>query len=60
MNKNVRKVTNDVIIAVEEGLLSWEAVAMSCLAYMGEYDVADMVRLNDWEITDDEEEEENE
>lgn len=50
----MRKVTNDVISAVEDGLLDWEEVARACLNYLSEDDVEDMVRLNGWAITDDE------
>lgn len=51
-----RKVTNKVLENVEEGLISWEAVARACLAYMSEDDVADMAHSND--LTSEEPEEE--
>ncbi|MDD4643720.1 MAG: hypothetical protein PHW90_01680 [Bacilli bacterium] len=62
MNTNARKVTNDVISAVEDGFLSWEEVAKACLNYMSEDDVEDMARLEDWSIwlEDEEDEEEDE
>lgn len=59
-----RRITNDVISAIEDGFLDWEIVAGACLKYMSEDEVADMVRLEGWAIADDEtfdeEEEEDE
>ena len=48
MAKDVRKITDDVISAVEDGFLSWETVAKAALVYMSEDDVADMAQINDW------------
>ena len=39
---NARKVTCELIEAVENGLLSWESIARSSLSYMSEADVKDM------------------
>lgn len=59
MKSNVRRVTNDVISAVEDGFLDWETVARTCLDYMSEDEVADMADINDWAIADDEDIEED-
>jgi len=53
---NVRQATIKVIELCEEGVISWEAVALAALRYMSEYDVADMAHQYEWI----EEEEENE
>jgi hypothetical protein len=37
-----RKATNTLIDFCEQGIISWESVALSCLRYMSEADVADM------------------
>ena len=52
-----RKVTNKLIELVEDGALSWEAVARAALCYMSEDDVADMARSNEL-IADEETEDE--
>ena len=57
MAKDVRKITNDVISAVEDGFLSWETVAKAALKYMSEDDVADMAQINDWALFPDEDQE---
>jgi len=56
---DVRRVTNDIINAVEDGFLDWEEVARAALKYMSEDEVEDMARLNDWLIADDEDLEED-
>ena len=56
---NVRQATIKVIELCEEGVISWEAVALAALRYMSEYDVADMAHDNEW-IEEEEEEEEEE
>jgi hypothetical protein len=53
---DVRKMTNKIIEAIEEGILDWETVGSAALSYMSESDVADMSRINDWNYFDDEEE----
>lgn len=45
---NVRKATCKVIELCEEGVLSWESVALAALRYMSEYDVADMAHEYEW------------
>ena len=54
----MRKQTNKLIDMMDEGLISAQAVADMCLAYMSEDDVADMMLAND--IIEDEEDEEPE
>ena len=55
---NTRKITCHLLDLAEEGALSWEGLARECLAYMSEYDVADMARVADWLEEEEEEEEE--
>ena len=43
----MRKWTNLVYTAMDEGMLSPKAIAEMCLAYMSEDDVEDMCRSND-------------
>lgn len=43
----MRTVTNRVIALMDEGVLTPEWVALTCLGYMSEDDVADMVKQND-------------
>jgi hypothetical protein len=50
----MRTQTNKLIAMMDEGLISAEAVAEMCLAYMSEDEVADMMLCND--ILDEEEE----
>lgn len=58
-----RESTNAVLEALQQGLLTGEAVAEMCLSYMSEDDVADMLRVNDIDlgmnddVVDDEEDE---
>ena len=56
---NVRKATIEVIELAEQGVISWESVALAALRYMSEDDVADMAHDNEW-LTEEEEEEEEE
>ena len=56
MAKDVRKITGNVISAVEDGFLSWETVAKAALKYMSEDDVADMAQSNDWALFPDKDE----
>ena len=41
-----RKITNKLLELLEEGLLSWQDVALACLGYMSEDHVADMASDN--------------
>lgn len=45
-----RESTNAVLEAIQQGLLTGEAVAEMCLSYMSEDDVADMLRANDIDL----------
>ena len=40
--------TNQLLEAVEEGLLDRDQVIMACVKYMSESDVADMCRINEF------------
>ena len=51
----MRKYTNKLTDMMEQGVISAEAVAEMCLAFMSEDDVEDMMRGND--IVDEEDEE---
>jgi hypothetical protein len=53
---NTRKVTNQLLELIENGVLDPQVVLGYCLSYMSEADVADMAHVNDH---DDEEEEED-
>lgn len=54
--RNTRKVTNQILEMIEEGILDPQTVVEACLAYMSEADVADMARSNDLIDEDSEEE----
>ena len=54
----MRKQTSKLMDIMEDGMISAQAVADMCLAYMSEDDVADMMRDND--IIEEEEEAEEE
>ena len=41
-----RTITNKLLELLEEGLLSWQDVALACLGYMSEDHVADMASDN--------------
>lgn len=51
--RSSRRRTNELIEAVESGILSWEAIARAALCYLSEDDVADMAHLNDLLADDD-------
>lgn len=55
--------TNQLLEAVEEGLLDRDQVIMACVKYMSESDVADMCRINEffpeYEEEEDDEDSEN-
>ena len=54
-NYIVRKMTNKLIEAMDEGVLDPRVLAEVCLQYMSEDDVADMAHVNDltWFINED-------
>lgn len=43
-----RKVTNKILMAIEDGMLDRDKVIMACLKYMSEAEVADMARANEF------------
>lgn len=51
-----RRITNKVLEMAEEGMISWESLALMALKYMSEDDVSDMANANDLFPFDDEEE----
>ena len=56
-----RKITNEVLSLIEEGILDKDAVILACLNYMSEDDVADMAHINGFlydeeDVLDDDEE----
>lgn len=56
--KNTRKVTNQLLQLVEDGILAPQAVLEACLSYMSEADVADMAHCNELILEEEEEEDE--
>jgi hypothetical protein len=52
MNVSVRE---RVLEFCDEGLLSWEDVAVMALKYMSDAEVAEMVRLNELDLEDEDE-----
>ena len=58
--KTTRKVTNQLLELVEDGILDPQAVMEACLKYMSEDDVADMAHCNELILEEEEEEEEDE
>jgi len=54
-----RKVTNQLLTMIEDGLLDKDTVIMACVKWMSEDDVIEMCRANEF-IMDEDEEEENE
>ena len=55
-----RQATDKILEMVEEGILDKDTVIMSCLKYMSEDDVADMAHSNEFFITEEASEEEDE
>jgi len=52
--RDAREMTNKLIDAMREGMVSDSDVAYAALSYMSEYDVADLIRSNDWLWLEDE------
>jgi hypothetical protein len=52
-----RKVTNQLLELIEEGILDAQTVLEACLQYMSEADVADMARSNDLLIEEEDDDE---
>ena len=55
----VRQATDKILEMVEEGILDKDTVIMSCLKYMSEDDVADMAHSNEFFMTTNDEEDDN-
>ena len=47
MARQTRKVTNQILEMIEDGMLDAQVVVEACLSYMSEADVADMARCNE-------------
>lgn len=45
--------TNQILELINEGILDAADVALMCMKYMSEDDVADMARLNDIDLVED-------
>lgn len=58
--KTTRKVTNQLLQLVEDGILDPQVVLEACLNYMSEADVADMAHCNELLDYKDEDEDEDE
>lgn len=59
MARNTRKVTNQILELIEEGVLDPQTVVEACLSYMSEADVSDMAHSNEL-INEPEEDEDDE
>ena len=55
----VRQATDKILEMVDEGILDKDTVIMSCLKYMSEDDVADMAHSNEFFMTTNDEEDDN-
>lgn len=55
-----RNYTNKLLEMIEQGLLSADTVVMSCVKYMSEDDVKDMMECNEFIEDEDEDEDEKE
>lgn len=60
MTIKTRQVTEKILEAISEGMLTWEIVALSALSYMSEDEVADMAVSNEFFLYDEEDDEEEE
>lgn len=52
---NVRQATNKLIELAEEGVVSWESLALACLRYMSEDEVKDLAESEGFIDPEDEE-----
>ena len=58
---NVRQATNKLIELAEEGVVSWESLALACLRYMSEDEVKDLAESEGFiDLEEEEFEQENE
>jgi hypothetical protein len=60
MTIKTRQVTEKILEAISEGMLTWEIVAMAALSYMSEDEVADMAVSNEFFLYDEEDDDEEE
>ena len=56
----MRETTIKLLELADEGVISWETIARSCLCYLSEDEVEDMARVNELLLEEEEEEEESE
>ena len=54
----MRETTIKLLELADEGVISWETIARSCLCYLSEDEVEDMARVNELLFEEEEEEEE--
>ena len=57
--RKVREITNKIYDAVDQGILTWEQVAVGALQYMNEDDVAAMAHNEEFFLYEEEEEDED-
>jgi len=53
---DVRKATNKILDAVDEGVLEWQQIAQAALRYMSDDDVAEMAHNEEFFAWEEEEE----
>ena len=56
----MRETTIKLLNLANEGVISWETLARSCLCYLSEDEVEDMTRVNELLFEEDEEDESEE
>ena len=56
----MRETTIKLLELANEGVISWETLARSCLCYLSEDEVEDMARVNEILFEEEEEEDESE
>ena len=56
----MRETTIKLLELADEGVISWETIARSCLCYLSEDEVEDMARVNELLFEEEEEEDEPE
>jgi hypothetical protein len=52
-----RQYTDRLLEMIEDGMLDRDTVIMACVKYMSEQDVQDMMEINEFVTTDDDEDE---
>ena len=56
----MRETTIKLLELADEGVISWETIARSCLCYLSEDEVEDMARVNELLFEEEEEDESEE